>query len=178
MKYYGFTPKQVGTAVFGLEKIADMKDELEVLHREHWQETETNYLDVDCDPDYDRWVESEANTQFVVFTARIAGKMIGYVQYYVFRDMHSQGMYTAREDAFFLTKSQRGRGYAPEMLKFAEHCLKQLGCRYVGMSSKGPSGGPEIGPFLERQGYKPVATYYVKNLEAEENVLQRPTAAA
>lgn len=176
--YYAFDTREVGTAILGHERIADMVDELRVLHEEHYNETETLYLDVPFDPDYERYKEVEARKQFLVFTVRIHGKMVGYLQYYVFRDMHSKGHYQAREDALFLTKEHRGRSLAPALLAYAEHCLGQLGCRYVGMSSKAPAGGPDIGAFLERKGYRPVATYYVKQLETEANVLQRPASAA
>jgi len=166
--YHGFDPDITEKYAIGLEKVAQMEDELRELHAEHYAETETLYLDAEFDPDYARYKNSEAAGQFVVFTVRDISNwhrdMVGYLQYYVFRDMHSKGMYTAREDAFFLTKDHRGGGLAPKLLSYAEHCLKQLGCRYVGMSSKAPVGGPDIGNFLERNGYRPVALYYSKQL--------------
>lgn len=164
IKYYGFEVEDYNGAKLGHERIADMVEELRILHAEHFQETETLYLESPFDPDYRRYIWSEKENQFVVFTARRDGKMIGYLQYYIFRDMHSQGMMTAREDAFFFTKAHRGGGTASRLLTYAEHCLKQLGCKYVGMSSKAPAGGPDIGKFLERKGYAPVALYYSKKL--------------
>jgi GNAT superfamily N-acetyltransferase len=178
MKYYAFETLEVGTAVIGLEKLEDMQSDpiLTDLHREHYEETETLYLAEEFDPDWGRYILSEKEGQFVVFTARIFGKLVGYLQYYIFRDMHTKSIFSAREDAFFITKSQRGREIAPSLLGYAEHCLKQLGCSHVGMTSKAPCGGPDIGNFLAKKGYKPVATYYLKDLDAvedEDNVLQR-----
>ena len=141
-----------------------MAEDIRPLHAQHYGETETLYLDAPFNPDYDRYKASEAAGQFVVFTLRDSGQMVGYLQYYVFRDMHAQDMYVAREDAFFVKPEYRGRHLAPRLLTFAEHCLSQLGCKYVGMSNKAPAGGPDIGPFLERRGYKAVATYHVKQL--------------
>ena len=175
--YRAFDPIEVGTAIIGLEKIADMEEDIRPLHAEHYEETETAYMDVSFDPDYGRYKLSESEGQFVVFTVRIFGEMVGYIQYYVYRGMHSQGYYQAREDAWFLTKKHRGRNLAPALLTYAEDCLKQLGCTYVGMSSKAPSGGPDIGNFLERRGYRPVAIYYSKQLEAKEDVLSKPATA-
>ena len=150
---------------FGRESILAVRDEINELYKEHYAETEVLYLDTPMDVDFERFGQSEKAGQFVLFTVRTAeNDLVGYLQYYVFRDMHSQGMYIAREDAFFLTKSHRGGGLASKMVDYAEHCLKQLGCRYVGMSSKAPAGGPDIGRFLERKGYKPVALYYSKQL--------------
>jgi GNAT superfamily N-acetyltransferase len=164
--YYGFLACPVEGVVYGVEKLADMVDELRVLHTEHYNETETLYLDTPIEADYDRYRASEAVGQFIVFTAREGSTMVGYLQYYVFRSMHSASIQQAREDAFFVTKSRRGTGIAPRLLSYAEDALKQLGCTHVGMSSKAPTGGPDIGPFLEKHGYKPVALYYVKKLES------------
>ena len=175
--YYSFDPIRAGDAIVGLEKLRDMEPDIRPLHEQHYNETETAYLETPFDPDYGRYIQSEEAGQFVVFTVRIEGTMVGYLQYYVFRDMHSQGMYQAREDALFLTKQHRGQGIAPALLRYAEHCLAQLGCKYVGMSSKAPAGGPDIGGFLEKEGYRPVALYYIKQLESEEHVLQRSATA-
>lgn len=164
MQYYAFELEEHRGYIIGHERIAEMEKDIRPLHAAHWQETETLYLDTPCDPDYTRYKNSEAAKQFVVFTVRKDGEMVGYIQYYVFRDMHSQHMYTAREDALFLAKEHRGGGLASKLIDYAEHCLKQLGCAYVGMSSKAPAGGPDIGKFLERKGYRPVAMYFSKKL--------------
>jgi GNAT superfamily N-acetyltransferase len=166
LTYYGFPSQMLLSGyVIGHERMSEMLDELKVLHAIHFQETETLYLDQPCDPDYDRWRALEDLGQFVVFTVRnTAGELVGYLQYYVFRDMHSKEMYVAREDALFLLPEHRGGGIASKLIDYAEHCLKQLGCAYAGMSNKGPVGGPDIGNFLERKGYRPVAMYYSKKL--------------
>lgn len=173
--YYAFDVehRNDGEIVIGHEKLEDMVSELRVLHEEHYNETEKLYLEVPFDPDYGRYIESERRDRFVVFTVRKLGRMVGYLQYYVYRSMHSQGTYQAREDALFLTKSVRGGSLASALLQYAEHCLKQLGCRYVGMSSKAPVGGPDIGAFLERKGYRAAAIYYVKDMGVAD-VLPRP----
>lgn len=168
--YYGFPPKVVKlkddrTVTIGLERLAYMVEDIHPLHKEHWNETETLYLDSAMLPDYTRYTELEGRRQFVVFTVRSAGKMVGYLMYYVFRSLHVSNKFEGREDAFFLTKDFRGAGIARDLLQFAEDALKQLGCSYVGMSSKAPAGGPDIGGFLKAQGYKPVALYYLKKIQ-------------
>lgn len=168
--YYGFEPKVVdtgdkGEVVIGLERLAYMVEDIHPLHKEHFAETETLYLDDKMLPDYTRYAELEERKQFVVFTVRSQNRMIGYLQYYVFRSLHVANKYEAREDAFFLTPGFRGAGLARPLLNFAEDALKQLGCKYVGMSSKAPAGGPDIGGFLHTEGYKPVALFYLKKLQ-------------
>lgn len=165
MKYIGLPPFIDGDLAIGVERIEDIVNEVRVLHEQHYHETETLYLDTPFNPDYDRYIALERDKQFVLFTIRSGVELVGYLQYYVFRDLHTSNVYQAREDALFVTKQHRGRGIAPRLLAYAESFLYQLGCRYVGMSSKGPVGGPDIGPFLERNGYRPVATFYSKDLE-------------
>lgn len=171
--YYGFAPRTIEMkdgrqVVVGHERIAHMVEDIYELHKEHFSETETLYLDDPILPDYTRLAELEARKQFVVFTVRSLSdnrkKMVGYLMYYVFRSIHMANIYEAREDAFFLTKDFRGGGVAKELMNFAEASLKDLGCKYVGMSSKGPVGGPDIGGFLKARGYRHVAEYYAKRL--------------
>lgn len=163
--YCGFEPYVQNELTIGHEKIAHVHREIEPLHAEHYAETETLYLQDPFNPDYERLIESEERAQFVLFTVRVNWNLVGYLQYYVFRDIHTQGVYQAREDAFFLTKQFRKQGIAPLLLEYAEKSLAELGCKYVGMSSKAPVGGPDIGQFLESRGYNPVALFYSKKLE-------------
>ena len=162
-KYYAFQPATSGDAIFGIERLADIEDELRVLHEAHYNETETPYLDTPFSPSYDRYRASEEAGQFILFTVRLGSTLVGYLQYYMFNDMHTQ-MKQAREDAFFVVAEHRGHKLAPAMLSYAEDALRQLGCTMIGMSSKAPVGGPDLGPFLEKRGYKPVAVFYTKKL--------------
>ena len=164
-KYYGFEPATVGKATFGIERLADIEDELRVIHNEHYNETEEGYVGKPFNPSYDRYKASEEVGQFVLFTIRVDGVLAGNLQYYVFEDMHAN-MKVAREDSFFISKRFRGNKLAPGLLSYAEDALRQLGCAAVGMSSKAPVGAPDIGPFLEKRGYKAIAIYYVKKLES------------
>ena len=96
-KYYAFQPATSGDAIFGIERLADIEDELRVLHEAHYNETETLYLDTPFSPSYDRYRASEEAGQFILFTVRLGSTLVGYLQYYMFNDMHTQ-MKQARED--------------------------------------------------------------------------------
>lgn len=165
-KYYAFPPYTAGDLVCGIEKLGEIHEEIRPLHYEHYCETETLYLDAPFDPDYPRYALLEQDGGFVLITARLGMELVGYIQYYVFRDLHTQGERVGREDAMFITRAARGQKIAPQMLHYAERALAQLGCTFVGMTSKGPVGGPEIGPFLQSRGYRPVAMFYGKKLES------------
>lgn len=164
-RYFGHPPHFAGDMAFGIEKFSDMVDEIRPLHEIHYNETETSYLDEAFNPNYEQYIALERDGRFICFTCRTGLKMVGYLQYYVYRSSHTQRACQAREDAFFLHPLIRGKKIAPIMLAYAEDALRVLGCHYIGMTSKAPVGAPDIGPFLQKRGYKPVAVYYAKKLE-------------
>ena len=164
-RYHLIPPVIEGNLAIGIEKFSEMLDEVGPLHELHYQETETEYLDDPFNPNYPSYMDMERDGRFVCFTVRLGWKMVAYLQYYIFRDQHSQQVLQAREDALYVHPLVRGHKIAPQLLAYAEDALKTLGCRYVGMTSKGPIGAPDIGPFLERRGYRPIAMYYAKKLE-------------
>ncbi len=165
-RYYAFPPVSQNKYVIGHEKQHEIVEEIEPLYLTHYEETEKVYLpNTECAPNFVGYEALEKDGKFVLFTVRRLSTLVGYLQYHVYRDMHAQGALTAREDAFFLLPEHRQGGIGSRTLRYAEHCLRQLGCTYVGMTDKSPVGGAPVGPFLEREGYKPIATYYVKELE-------------
>lgn len=165
MRYRAWLPIKDGDVVIGHERMSDCFDEIAPLHKAHYAETEENYLDHPYDPDYDRLFAQEERGAYVVFTVRKSMELVGYIQYHVFRDLHTQNVYTAREDCLYLAPHVRGLKIAPRLLAFAEASLRDLGVKYVGMTSKHPVGGPPIGPFLEKRGYRHVADFFSKKLE-------------
>lgn len=175
-KYYAFVPARDGEVTFGLERLSEIEDEIRVLHEEHFLETETTYLPTEFSPSYDRYKASEEAGQFVQFTARVGDVLAGYLQYYVFDDMHTN-IKQAREDALFVSKRFRGNKLGPGMLAYAEDALRQLGCRMIGMTSKHPIGAPDLGPFLESRGYRKIAVFYTKELENDDVLQRSPTTA-
>lgn len=164
-QYYRVPPVIQGNFAMGLEKITDMEAEIRLLHEAHYNETETEYLDHPFNPNYGSYKQMEVDGRFVCFTVRIGWQMVAYLQYYIFKDLHTRDTLQAREDAFFIHPLVRGQKIAPQLLDYAEKSLIELGCNYAGMTSKAPIGAPDIGPFLEKRGYRPVAMYYAKNLE-------------
>lgn len=163
--YNAYPPFIKGDLAIGIEKFADMVGDIYPLHCLHYEETEKEYLDADIDPNYEHYMEMEKDGRFVCVTLRYKWHMVGYLQYYVFRDQHSRHMLQAREDAFYILPEFRSKGLASPVLEYAENAMKYLGCSYIGMTSKAPVGAPDIGPFLQKRGYNPVAVYYAKKLE-------------
>lgn len=162
--YYFRPPHTEGSVVIGLEHFTDMVNEIRPLHEAHFHETEVLYIDEPFEPTYDRYMDLEKRGDFVCFTVRVGWQMVAYIQYYLYDDLHARQAKNAREDAFYVHPSARSGGLGGQLLEYAETALTALGCKYVGMTTKAPLGGVDIGPFLERRNYRACAVYYQKNL--------------
>ena len=157
-----------GKYCLGIEHIGDIADEVQILHEEHWQETETLYLKEQTDalrPDYARAAACLDQGQCTIFTARVAAtqELIGNMVFFIMRSFHDKDRVSANEDVFFISKPHRGR-LAVHLLDYAEQTLTGFGVKSVGVTDKAPCGGPDLQRFLERRGYQMVARYFRKPL--------------
>jgi hypothetical protein len=139
--------------------------ELGDLHRAHFAETEA-YVGAPFDPDYARYAQNDELGSLVIFTCRdrVTQRLVGYLQYFISRDLHSRKLVKATEDAFFLLPDSRKGLLAVKFLRYALKSLLALGVKVAGMSTKAPCGGPDLDPLLRRLKFKPVALFYYTNL--------------
>lgn len=166
-KYYAFPTVGYNGYTFGVEKICDMLAEGRKNVEAHWAETETLYRQATSNPNYNIYMQLEAEGKFATFTVRNkeTTELVGHIGFYIYESMHSMGVMEAREDAFFLAKEHRGGRLALKLYDYAEDCVKQMGVHQISMSCKAPAGGPDLDKFLRRKGFAPVATSYFKSLE-------------
>lgn len=163
--YYGFSPEQHEGYTFGLEPMAKCVDEVRKVHQAHWDETEVLYLTRPMDPDYEMFASMEANRQFLFFSIRDAeGELVGNFGFYLALSSHFKGQLMAKEDFLFIHKDHRKGGLARAFYQYAEKCLIKLGVKLIGISDKAPCGGKSLKPLLSREGFKEVATVYVKEV--------------
>jgi len=165
--YYIAKPNQYGGLVFGVEKVTDAEEEFLALWQQHWDETEVLYLDDRMNPDTQAMRVYEAVGALVIITARDAetGQLVGDAAYFIGPNLHVLGTTIAKEDAFFMLSEYRNGRNAVKLLAYAEYILSEkLRIDYVGMSDKSPVGGKSLAKFMQRRGYSPVATYYLKKL--------------
>lgn len=165
--YYYFPPEEHGNYVIGAERIADIETSIRRLHQEHWNDTEVRYRSDELDPDYERYAAEQVNGNFIVFTGRCAAtaELVANLMYFINRDFHNKDVVAAIEDAFFVTLAHRRGRLAIRLLDYAERNLQSLGVNCIGMSDKSPCGGVSLDRLLSRRGYRPVALFYLKDLE-------------
>jgi GNAT superfamily N-acetyltransferase len=159
-------PEEWRGYLIGREKVLPCLPQLRRLHEAHYRETE-GYATLPFDPDYERYVKLDEAGSFALFTVREreTARMVGDLMFHVYRSLHSREAVIAREDAFYLAPDARKGLLATRFLRYAAAALKQLGATAMGMSTKAPSGGPDLDPLLRRVGFAPVATFYYKPLK-------------
>ncbi len=145
--------------------IEDCVEEIRPLHAAHYLETETKYKRHDVGVKYDHYIACEKAGTLQVFGARLADtqQLVAYLFVYVSPSAHDSSM-VATEDMYFILPEHRGSGLARRLLQYSKARLKELGVDYFFMTSKKPVGGPNIGMFLESEGFKAVAVSYMVEL--------------
>ena len=98
-----------------------------------------------------------------VYTARRDGSLIGYSVCYVTTSMHRQ-VVEASEDLLYVAPEHRGKAVGVRLMRFVEAQLAAEGVQVLARRTK--AGRPELdlGPMLERMGYAPCETIYVRRL--------------
>lgn len=145
--------------------IEDSVADIRPLHDAHYLETEKAYKHHQCKVNYDHMIACERAGTMVCFGARLADtqRLVAYLFVYVSPSAHDSSL-NAVEDAYFIVPEHRATGLARRLLKYSEQRLKELGVDYFFMSSKKPVGGPNIGMFLESEGFKETSIQYSKAL--------------
>jgi hypothetical protein len=153
-----FSPAQSGRYVFAAERFADTVSELRPLHQAHWLETEKHRHGLPLQFDYAGTAEYDRLGEYVHFTARREGELIGYCGYRIRYSTHTQTLF-ASEDALFLRADARGGRTSFRFLQYMEDCLVKLGVREFHASGKLINSADRM---LIKFGFVPVATQMVK----------------
>lgn len=146
-----------------LENIEDLWDELEPLLVKHWREV-AHYQDIQLDVDRERYETMQDAGYLRCFTARIAGKLVGYLFYFVRTNAHYQGSTQAVQDVFFVDPEHRGGRMGIDLLVASHWHLMNEGVQVVAQHVK-VKESLDFGPMLEKLGYEKVEAIYCKRLD-------------
>lgn len=146
-------------------RVKDSIEDIRPLHEAHYAETETKYKHHTVAVNYEHMARCDEAGTMRCFGARLVDsqQLIAYLFVYISPSAHDSSL-CAVEDAYFIMPEYRGSGLARRLLQYSEKRLKELGVDYFFMSSKAPVGGPNIGMFLETEGFKSTAIMYSKAL--------------
>lgn len=146
--------------IFAVEKLRDCWDEIMVLARAHWQETEGYRHNQPFAPLLERYAQYDDAGWLIQCTARDEGRLVGYATMYVTPSMHTQQI-IATEDTYFLLPEYRKGRNAIRLYRFAEEECRKRGAVEVMMTEKQET---KVGVILAYLGFKQVARQWSKQL--------------
>jgi hypothetical protein len=149
--------------VFSAESFRNIVDEMHVLHKQHFAETE-RYHEAPMVPDYDALRADERRGGLIQFTVRHSTNLVGNARFYVSKSRHI-GELIATEDTFFLLPAYRKGFTAIRFWQFCERCLDKIDVYEVRTDSKVAN---DVGRLNEYLGYELIANRYVKRLRESE----------
>jgi hypothetical protein len=150
---------------FQYEPLSECLDESALLHAETFAEVHGSAERFN--PDMAWRLKQERTGDFIYFTARSHGGIVGYLSFFM-RRCSQDGTVFAVEDAWFLKKQARRGRTAQEFLRFAERwILSNRGCDDIRISPY--CHQPYLQDLLMREGYIPYSVEMRKTLTSELN---------
>jgi GNAT superfamily N-acetyltransferase len=116
---------------FQRERLFDVADDVEGLLQLHYDEVALHRDAVPLDPNWARYAMTEEAGQLAIFTARDAGRVVGYSVFFVSPHMHYDSTLTAVNDVLFLHPAYRKGACGIRLIKFSEQELKAQGVKRV-----------------------------------------------
>lgn len=163
-----FEPEEYKGVTFQVERMRDVVEEIKPLHQAHWQETEGYRHDQVCNPDYEAFIYHERIGQYMLFTVRKDGILVGNCAVYVTRSTHTQEL-VAREDTLFILKDHRAGLIGKRFFQYCERVLESLGVSDVNFDVKLTNN---VWKVWKRMGYDIVGHSMRKKLKGASNAAQ------
>lgn len=154
---------------FAIERLQPIWAQILFMASEHWKETEGYRHGQEFAPDAYRYFQFNQMpgagklSFYTMFTARDAGKMVGYAGMYVTSSMHTQQVIATEDTWFLLPEYRKGRN-ALAFYKYVEAECLEAGVVEIGMTAKLTNGAGRI---LEYLGYVHSSNQYSKHLHAD-----------
>jgi hypothetical protein len=165
-----FQAFEYGAYSIQCECLAHILDDLEPLHALHFAETERYRAGVHLSPNLEYLIDQERAGQLLQFTARVmeTGALVGNMRVFLYRDLHA-GVFTAKEDTFFVVPAHRGGFLAVRLWQFVERSVVSIGVREIRFSSKLINGADRMAVYLN---YQPVGLEFVKIFDESGQPIQ------
>jgi GNAT superfamily N-acetyltransferase len=144
---------------FKPERFKDFYLEAQGLIQTHYKELSDQSAPLEVDLDQYNRLE-EAGVYFTM-SARLDGKLIGYMGFFVMRHMRYKSQCVATGDVFYLDPEHRRGWTGIKMIRAAESYLKSYGVNKVVNHVKSKTSFGRVFEFLK---YKPFEIVYAKEL--------------
>lgn len=146
-----------------VENFRPFLEEVKPLLQGHWDELALDKDKVPLDPQYDEYLNYDAQGKILVVTLREAGKLVGYFIGLIAPGLHYKTCLTYKMDIFYVHPDARGQGGGVVMVNFLEQELKRRGVQRALMGAKCHKNA---GWLFEKLGYDMIEIYYSKWLGA------------
>lgn len=143
------------------ELLYSVEHEIKPLLLTHWEEIAVNKEKIKLNPDWDAYYNLEETGALRIFTARLEGVLVGYFVVIVSRSLHYKDHLFANNDVIFLLPEHRVGLTGPNLMGFAEKCLKEDGVSLLVVNTKCHKPFDKLLVWL---GYNKVETVYSKYL--------------
>jgi GNAT superfamily N-acetyltransferase len=119
------------TILLATENFAGVRDEIEPLMRQHYEEIALYKDRIPLAPDWGRYRHMEETQSLAVYTAREDGALIGYSVFLLSYHLHYVHTLVAANDVLFLDRDHRKGSTGIKLIKHSEQELKKLGVERI-----------------------------------------------
>ena len=159
-----FPTKPSTVVAFALEKFSDIVVEATELLRLHYDEVAPLKDLFKLNLDVQTYLKLQAAGILHIVTARLNGRLIGYVSLIIKEHIHYKDVLMATDDVHFLHPDFRKGGTGLRMLRFAEQKMREKGVKVMALRTKVASNH---GVLFERLGFAATDVVYLKRLDQE-----------
>lgn len=155
-------PANPGAPFFSRQRIADCWDEAHDLIIANHRETGT-FDAADFDPNPEFYFDAEAKGKLLLYTMRVAGKLVGYQTFglFAFHPRYREAKNLAIQDVMYVAPDYRGISVM-HFIRFADGDLQRDGWRPIRHSS----GKKDISGLLLHADYEPLEQTFIKRESA------------
>jgi len=110
---------------FALEPLSPgLWGEIEPLAHQHWSEV-APYKDLALNPDFAAYDRVQSAGRLRIYTARVAGVLVGYLSAFLATSMHYSPHRMATVDAYFVAKCRRGTRIGVDLIRYAHSRMRK-----------------------------------------------------
>jgi hypothetical protein len=140
-----------------IEKVEDVWEDLHALARMEHDEVEVGWRDFN--PDWDSMKSLNRLGTFQVLTARIDGRMIGYLTWFVDFDIESKGTLIVNQAAWYVEPGHPIVGV--KMFDRAIQEFRRIGVKFAYLHHTNRGRGASLGRFFNKRGAEPLGYTYI-----------------
>ena len=145
--------------LFQIEKVQDIKDEVQPLLEMHWEQIALNRDKIKLNPDWDEAQKLCETGRLKIFTSRKDGKLVGYFAVIVGTSLHYKDHKFANCDVIYVHPDHRTGMTGYKLIKNAESYLKKSGVSVININTKVHTPFDKL---MVKMGYNLIERLYSK----------------